>query len=206
MVPELLALALPAPSVSATTPPALLPLLIAVALPLPCVRASRKLKFPALASPIVPELLAMASPLTSVSATTSLKAWPMPVSFPVLVTVALPPPAPVCAKMPFAILLPELVAVATPPPVVCDANPLAVPELVVVAFWFVPVAVLVKSVGALPELVQVSGSLVGGVHINCAEAGELANIARKNRTPAHCLRIRSPLRLQREAQSAYYWQ
>jgi len=42
--------------------------------------------------------------------------------------------------MPFAILLPELVAVATPPPVVCDANPLAVPELVVVAFWFVPVA------------------------------------------------------------------
>jgi hypothetical protein len=90
--------------------------------------------------------------------------------------------------------------------VVTDANPLAVPELVVVAFWFVPVAVLVKGVGALPELVQVSGLLVGGVHINCAEAGELANIARKNRTPAHCLRIRSPLRLQREAQSAYYWQ
>jgi hypothetical protein len=51
--------------------------------------------------------------------------------------------------MPFAILLPELVAAATPPPVVTDANPLAVPELVVVAFWFVPVAVLVKSVGAL---------------------------------------------------------
>jgi hypothetical protein len=53
VVPELLALAIPVPSTSATTPPALLPLLVAVALPAICVRASRKLKFLALASPIV---------------------------------------------------------------------------------------------------------------------------------------------------------
>jgi hypothetical protein len=75
-----------------------------------------------------------------------------------------------------SVLVPELVTVALPPPVVCEAKPLAVPELVVVAFWFAPAALLVKGVGAVPELVQVL-SVTVVVQMNCAEAGELANSA-----------------------------
>src|SRR4029077_9983306 len=57
---------------------------------------------------------------------------------------------------------------------------------------------------AFPELVQVL-SVAVVVQANCAAAGELATVTRKNRTPAHCLRMRSRLRRQ-EAQSAYYRQ
>jgi hypothetical protein len=69
-------------------------------------------------------------------------------------------------------LMPELLTAALPPPVVCDSKALAVPEFVVVAFWFAPAAMLRKKAGAVPELVQVL-SLGVVVHINCAKAGEL---------------------------------
>jgi hypothetical protein len=85
------------------------------------------------------------------------------------------PPAIVTANAP-PTFVPELPTTALPPPVVCDSNALAVPEFVVVAFWFAPAAVLRKKAGAVPELVQVL-SLGVVVHTNCADAGELADSA-----------------------------
>src|SRR5690349_15538010 len=78
--------------------------------------------------------------------------------------------------MPANRLVPELVTLALPPPMVCEAKPLAVPGLVVVAFCVAPVALLVKGAGAVPEFVQVR-SVAVVVQINCAEAGELAESA-----------------------------
>jgi hypothetical protein len=98
--------------------------------------------------------------------------------------------------------------VALPPPFVTDVKPIAVPEFVVVAlalaFWPACGVILGKKAPAFSELVQVL-SVAVVVQANCAAAGELATITRKNRTPAHCLRMRSRLRRQ-EAQSAYYRQ
>jgi hypothetical protein len=54
---------------------------------------------------------------------------------------------------------------------------LAVPELVVVALWLVPVALFVNGAAAVVELVQASGLLVGAVHTKSANAGELADRA-----------------------------
>jgi len=85
--------------------------------------------------------------------------------------------------MPLRRLVPELVTLASPPPVVCVAKPLAVPELVVVALWSVPVALFVKGAAAVVELVQASGLLVGAVHTKSANAGELADSA-SNETAA----------------------
>jgi hypothetical protein len=79
--------------------------------------------------------------------------------------------------MPLRRLVPELVALASPPPVVCVAKPLAVPELVVVALWLVPVALFVKGAAAVVELVQASGLMVGAVHTKSANVGELADKA-----------------------------
>src|ERR1700687_1176073 len=90
---------------------------------------------------------------------------------PVLVAVALPPAAVVANAPPT--FVPELFTVALPPPVVSDSKALAVPLLVVVAFWLAPAAVLRKK-GAVPELVQLM-SLGVVVHMNCALAGELTN-------------------------------
>src|SRR6266568_6379236 len=93
--------------------------------------------------------------------------------FPELTTVALPK----FVAAPTPLLVPELVAVASPPiPFVTAITDSAlVPELVVVAFWFAPSALLRRK-GALPELVQLM-SLGVVVHMNCAEAGELAKSA-----------------------------
>ncbi|MFY9836380.1 MAG: hypothetical protein WAK55_07890 [Xanthobacteraceae bacterium] len=68
---------------------------------------------------------------------------------------------------------------ALPPPVVTAANPTAVPELVVVAFWLVPDAILSSKVVAFPVLVQVL-SVAVVVQANCADAGELATSAEKD--------------------------
>src|SRR5436305_230068 len=98
---------------------------------------------------------------------------------PELSTVALPP-----ARANAAVqgLLPVLVAVALPPPSVCEVKRLAIPEFVVVAFWFAPPASLVNAVGAVPELVQLM-SLGVVVQTNCDKAGELVNAMTKDRIP-----------------------
>jgi hypothetical protein len=69
--------------------------------------------------------------------------------------------------------------------VVAEAKPGAVPVFVVVAPWFVPVALFVSGAGAVPELV-----LVGEVHTNCADAGELADKAKTDSVAvAHSARV-----------------
>src|SRR5437763_1588480 len=139
--------------------------------------------------PLVPELITVALP--PASANTAM----LPVLVPELVAVALPP-ALVCATTP-PVSLPVLVAVALPPPSVCEVKRLAIPEFVVVAFWFAPPASLVNAVGAVPELVQLM-SLGVVVQTNCDKAGELVNAMTKDRIPipahAHCRRMKSPLR------------
>jgi hypothetical protein len=80
-------------------------------------------------------------------------------------------------------LVPELVAVALPPPSVNDAKPTAVPELVVVAFWLVPVALFSSTVVAFPVLVQVL-SVAVTVQANCAAAGEFARSVAEHRSAA----------------------
>ena len=162
LAPELVAVALPPPIVSAPTPLLTLPELVAVALPPVFVTAWSNPPV------IVPEFVAVALPPRNVAALTS------PLSLPVLVAVALPPFV-VTASMP-PTLAPELFTVALPPPVVSDSKALAVPVLLVVAFWFAPTALLRKN-GAVPELVQLM-SLVVVVHMNCADAGEVADKAR----------------------------
>jgi hypothetical protein len=56
------------------------------------------------------------------------------------------------------------------------AKTLAVPELVVVAFWFVPFAVLTNWDVVVPALLQAT-SVAVVVQTNCAEAGERARSA-----------------------------
>lgn len=163
--------------------PTLLPELVAVALPVKTVRARILLPM------LLPELVATALPPSNVTAAM------LPVLVPELVAVALPP-AVVCATTP-PVSLPVLVAVALPPPSVCEVKRLAIPEFVVVAFWFAPAASLVNAVGAVPELVQLM-SLGVVVQTNCDKAGELVNATTKDRIPipahVHRLRMKSPLR------------
>jgi hypothetical protein len=85
------------------------------------------------------------------------------------------PPNKVSAAMP-PLLLPEFVTEALPPPAVDDSKPTADPELLVVAFWFVPAAAFVKTAAAVPELVQLISAAVV-VQTKSAAAGELADSA-----------------------------
>jgi hypothetical protein len=112
-----------------------------------------------------PELMTVASTPSAVI---------RPLLLPELITVAVPP-AMVRAAM-AVLLVPELIAVALPPPVVSETNTLAVPELVVVAFWFVPFAVLTNWDVTVPALLQLT-SVAVVVQTNCAEAGERARSA-----------------------------
>ena len=76
-----------------------------------------------------PELMTVASTPSAVI---------RPLLLPEFITVAVPR---AMARAAMSVLLvPELIAVALPPPVVSDRKPLAVPELVIVAFWFAPFA------------------------------------------------------------------
>ncbi len=117
--------------------------------------------------PAIPELVAVALPRACATASTLPVLLP---ALPELFAVALPPLVVNAVISPLR-LMPVLVVVALPPPSVCDVNPLAVPELVVVAFWFAPAASLVKAAAAVPEFVQLM-SLGVIVQTNCAEAGE----------------------------------
>jgi hypothetical protein len=128
--------------------------------------------------PSLPELVSVMLLLsTCVSASI-----PPLLSLPELVIVALPPEK-VSAPRPAPPLVPELVAVALPPPSVNDAKPTAVPELVVVAFWFVPVALLVRRWSHFRYWCRCCRWGVT-VQANCAAAGQFASSAAEDRGAA----------------------